>query len=98
MLGFTSTASMAAAGEKLGMDSQIGQLACRGLRCEPFLSGVVALFNVVDDSMKGCHIWGLPTGSVRVAYVDWHGKRTCCVYHVFPCRVYIDSNRCDSRI
>jgi hypothetical protein len=38
------------------------------------------------------------TKTVRVIYVDWRGKRTCHVYRVFPCRVYIDSNRRDSRI
>jgi hypothetical protein len=30
----------------------------------------VALSIVVDDFMKGCHIRGLPIGSVRGAYVD----------------------------
>jgi hypothetical protein len=48
--------------------------------------------------VKGCHKWGLPVGSVRQAYVDWHGKRTCRVDQVFPCKVYIDSNHCDSSI
>jgi hypothetical protein len=36
------------------------------------------------------------TGIVRrkhmSAYVDWHGKHTCCVYQVFHYKVYIDSN------
>jgi hypothetical protein len=29
-----------------------------------FSSGAVALSNIIDDSVKGCHIWGLPTGTV----------------------------------
>jgi hypothetical protein len=48
--------------------------------------------------MEGCHVRGPPTGSVRRAYVDWCGKRMCRVGRVFPCRVYIDLNRRDSRI
>jgi hypothetical protein len=27
-------------------------------------------------SVKGCHVRGLPAGSVRRTYVDWRGKRT----------------------
>jgi hypothetical protein len=49
-------------------------------------------------SVKGCHVRGLPVGSVRQTYVDWRGKHACRVGRVFPCRVYIDSNRRDSRI
>jgi hypothetical protein len=48
--------------------------------------------------VEGCHVRGPPAGSVRWAYVDWCGKRTYRVGRVFPCRVYIDSNHCDSRI
>jgi hypothetical protein len=70
MLGFTSTASLARRVEKLGGNLRIGQLACHGLGQEPFFSGVVALSNDVDDTMKGYHVQGLPTGSVRVEYVD----------------------------
>jgi hypothetical protein len=33
-------------------------------------------------SVKGCRVKGPPAGSVRVAYVDWRGKRTCRVYQV----------------
>jgi hypothetical protein len=47
---------------------------------------------------QGRHVRGLPTESVRRACVDWSGK---CMWHVdqvFPCRVYIDSNRHDSQI
>jgi hypothetical protein len=64
-----------------------------------------ALFLSSSDSvqlyrrlMEGCHVQGPLAGSVRWAYVDWCGKRTCRVGRVFPCRVYIDSNRRDSRI
>jgi hypothetical protein len=35
-----------------------------------FFLGAVTLSNVVDGSVKGCHIGGLATVSVRVAYVD----------------------------
>jgi hypothetical protein len=49
-------------------------------------------------SVKSCHVRGPPTGSIRRAYVDWHEKRTYYVCWVFPCRVYIDSNRRDSQI
>jgi hypothetical protein len=96
--GFTPTTSMASSGEKLGMDSRINQSTHCGLCREPFFLGAVSLSIVVDDFTKGCHIWGLPVGSVRQAYVDWRGKRTYRVGQVFPCRVYIDSNRRDSRI
>jgi hypothetical protein len=49
-------------------------------------------------SVKGCHVRGSRVGSVRWAYVDWRGKRTCHVGRDFPCRVYIDSNHRDSQI
>jgi hypothetical protein len=49
-------------------------------------------------SVKGCHVRGLPAGSICRAYVNWRGKRTCRGGQVFPCRVYIDSNRRDSRL
>jgi hypothetical protein len=48
--------------------------------------------------VKGCHIRGPTIGSVRRAYVDWCGKGTYHIGRVFPCRVYIDSNRRDSQI
>jgi hypothetical protein len=82
MLGFTPTASIAVVGEKLGMNSRIGQTSCCGLGQEPFFLGEVTLSNTVDDSMKGFHIRGLPIGSVRVTYVDWCGKCMCRVYQV----------------
>jgi hypothetical protein len=41
---------------------------------------------------------GLPARSVRRAYVDWRVKCTWHVGRVFPCRVYINSNRRDSQI
>jgi hypothetical protein len=96
--GFTPTASMTALGEKLCTDPWINQSVCCGLYREPFFSGAVALSIVVDDFVKGCHVRGPPIGSVRRAYVDWRGKHTCRVGWIFPCRVYIDSNCCDSRI
>jgi hypothetical protein len=96
--GFTPIASMAGTGEKLGMDTWIGQPARWGLCREPFFSGAAALSIIVEDFVKGCHVRGPPAGSIRRAYVDWRGKRTCCVGQVSPCRVYIDSNRRNSRI
>jgi hypothetical protein len=50
----------------------------------PFFSRAVALSNTIDDSMKGCHVQKLLTGSVRLVYVDWRRKRMCRVYQVFP--------------
>jgi hypothetical protein len=58
------------------------QPACNGLGRVPFLLGAIALSNVVDDFAKDCHVWGLPIGSVCVAYVDWREKRMCHVYQV----------------
>jgi hypothetical protein len=69
-----------------------------GLCLEPFFSGAVGFVQRCWWLTKGCHVRGPPTGSVHRAYVDWHGKRTCRVGWVFPYRVYIDSNRRDSRI
>jgi hypothetical protein len=33
-------------------------------------------------SMKCCHVRELSVGSIRVAYVDWHGKCMCRVHLV----------------
>jgi hypothetical protein len=92
------TASLAVVGEMLGMDPRMGQPACCGLCREAFFSGAVDLFKSVEDCVKGCHVRGPPAGSIHRMYVDWRGKRACRVGQVFPCRVYIDSNRRDSRI
>jgi hypothetical protein len=50
-----------------------------------------ALFLGSSDSVQlyrrlveGYHVRGPPTGSVRQAYVDWCGKRTCRVGRVSP--------------
>jgi hypothetical protein len=94
----TPLALLAGSGEKLGTDPQIGQPACCGLCREPFFSGAVGSVQIYRRLAKGCHIQGPSVGSVRRAYVDWRGKRTCRVGRVFPCRVYIDSNRRDSWI
>jgi hypothetical protein len=91
-------ASLVGSGEKLGMDPQIGQTACCELCREPFSSGAVGFVQICRRLVKGCQVRGPPVGSVRWAYIDWHGKHTCCVGRVFPCRVYIDSNHRDSRI
>jgi hypothetical protein len=63
-----------------------------------FFSGAVTLSNAIDDFAKGYHIRGLSTGSIRVEYMDWRGKRTCHVYHVFSYMVYMNLNHRDSRI
>jgi hypothetical protein len=55
---------MAVVGEKLGMDPQIGQPVCGELGSEPFFSGAVDPFNVVNDFVKGYHIRGLPIGNI----------------------------------
>jgi hypothetical protein len=70
MFGFTLTASLVGSGEKLGTYTWIGQPACCGLCRKPFFSGAVSLLNSVGDCAKGCHVRGLPTGSVCGAYVD----------------------------
>jgi hypothetical protein len=60
--------------EKLGTDPWIGQPTQCGLCREPFFSGAVTLSITIDDFVKGCHVQGLPTGSVRWAYVDCVGS------------------------
>jgi hypothetical protein len=70
MLGFAPTTSLVGSGEKLGTDPRIGQPTYCGLRRELFFSGAVTLLNSVGDYAKGCHIRGLPTGSIHGAYVD----------------------------
>jgi hypothetical protein len=97
-LGLCPPASLAGSGEKLGTDSRIGQPTCYRLCREPFFSGAVRSVQICRCLTKGCHVRGPPAGSVRWAYVDWRGKRTCHVGLIFPCRVYIDSNHHDSRI
>jgi hypothetical protein len=98
MLAFAHIASFVGSREKLGTDSRIDQPTCCELCWEPLFTGAVTLLNSVSDYVKGCHVRGVPVGSVRGAYVYGRGKRTCHVDWVFPCRVYIDSNRYDSRI
>jgi hypothetical protein len=91
-------ASLAGLGEKLGTDPWIGQPVRCGLCQEPFFSGAVGSVQICRRLVKGCHIRRPPTGSVRWAYMDRRGKHTCRVGRGFLCRVYIDSNRRDSRI
>jgi hypothetical protein len=90
--------SLAGSGEKLDMDPWIGQPTCCGLCRESFFLGAVVSIQICRRLVKGCHIRGPLVGSVRWAYVDWHGKHMCHVGWVFPCRVYIDSNHHDSKI
>jgi hypothetical protein len=81
-------------GEKLSTDPWIGHPASCGLGREPFFSGIVDLFNSVDDLVKDCHVRRLPVGSIREM------ARKAYVSYVlgFLCRVHIDSNYRDSRI
>jgi hypothetical protein len=48
--------------------------------------------------VKGCRVRGPTAESIHRVYVNRRGKYTCRVSRVFPCRVYIDSNRRHSRI
>jgi hypothetical protein len=84
--------------EKLGTNPWIGLPVCCKLCREPFFSGAMGSVQIYRRLMKGCHIRGLPTGSVRRVYVDWRGKHTCHVDQVFPYRMYIDLNHRDSQI
>jgi hypothetical protein len=64
-------ASLAGLGEKLGTDLRIGQPVCCGLCREPFFSGAVGYVQICQRLAKGCHVWGLPAGSVRVVLVGF---------------------------
>jgi hypothetical protein len=88
---------MSVLGEKLGggpVDHSAGLGLCREL----FFSGAVGLVQRCWWLAKGCHVRGPPAESVRRAYVDWRGKRTCHVGQIFRCKVYIDSIHHDSTI
>jgi hypothetical protein len=52
------------------------------IRTGALFSVAVALLNSIDDYSIGCHIRGLPVGSIRVAYVEWHRKCTCHVHEI----------------
>jgi hypothetical protein len=93
-----SIASLVGLGEKLDTDPRIDQPACCGLCREPFFSGAVGSVQICRRLVKGCHVRGLPARSIFRSYRDWHGKHTCHVDQISLCRVYIDSNRRDSRI
>jgi hypothetical protein len=51
---------------------------------DPFFLGAVRSVQLCGVSVKGCHIRGLPAGSVRRTYVDWRGKHTCRVDRFSP--------------
>jgi hypothetical protein len=70
MFGFAPIPSLVGSGEKLGTDPQISQSACCGLCGEPFFLGAVTLLNSVGNYTRGCHVRGLPVGSVRGVYMD----------------------------
>jgi hypothetical protein len=72
-------------GERNGVGTHRSASRCAGdVVGSPFFSRAAGLFDSVDDCTKGCHIRGLPTGSVRVAYVNYREKRKCRVYQVSP--------------
>jgi hypothetical protein len=72
-----------------------GPLSCaeRWIQEHFFLRAVVSI-QLCWVSIKGCHIWGLPAGSVRG--LAWEAYVLCV--SGFPYRVYIDSNYRDSQI
>jgi hypothetical protein len=88
MLDFSPTASMTIMGEKLGMNSQIGQPVCYGSGRDPFFSGAVDSFNSIDD----CESLSRMETALRKRTSDVRGL-TCesyvsCVSD-FPCTVCI---------
>jgi hypothetical protein len=98
MLSFSPTASMVGSGEKLGTDLRIDQSTCCGLCREP-------LFLRSSDPAQLC--WWLCERLLCIDHMRyvWFGTlrelSVGCMWHVgqvSPSRVYIDSNRRDSRI
>jgi hypothetical protein len=91
------TTSLVSLREKLGTDPQIDRSVCWGLCREPlFGSSEIYLSLSVTHERLLCldHVRFVLSGTIR-------GLSVGCVLRVcrvFPCRVYIDSNRCDSRI
>jgi hypothetical protein len=99
-VSFSPTTSLVDSGEKLGTNPRIGQTSCCGLCRDPFFSGAVTLLNSVDDCVKDCYMWTMWDTFGLGPYTDWAWKAcgVLVVGPVFPCRVYTDLNRCDSRI
>jgi hypothetical protein len=97
MFGLSALLQWLCLGEKLRWVLRATQSGCEVESGVLFLrsSESVQLYWV---GVNGCHIQGLSTESVQVVYMDRHNKHTWHVYQVFPCQVYIDLNRCDSRI
>jgi hypothetical protein len=83
MICFTPSASSAGRGEKWCDTHELLSQArgCIGSTCS---SEVEDLSNSVDDYAKSCHVRGLLARSIRVAYMDWRGKRTCRFDQVPP--------------
>jgi hypothetical protein len=73
----SSIASMIVIGEKLSMDPRIDQPVCCGLRRVPPFSVAVDPFNSVVDSVKGCHIRGLPGEAYE--WLTWTCAGSICV-------------------
>jgi hypothetical protein len=88
---------MTVLGEKLG-GGPVDHSARLGVVSGALFSGAVGSVQRCWWLAKGCHVRGLPVGSIHRAYMDCRGKRTCHVGWIFPYRVYIDSNHRDSRI
>jgi hypothetical protein len=89
------TASMTVLGEKLRRVPWTTQPSWE-VEPEALFLGTSASVQPYWWLAKGCHVQRPPAGSVRRVCMDWCGKRICD--QVFPCKVYIDSNRRDSRI
>jgi hypothetical protein len=85
-------------GEKLSTDPRIRWPSCCRLCQEPFFLGAVDLFKFVDDCMKDCYMWTAWDTYGRGPYADWAWKACGVLVEFFPYRVYINSNRRDSRI
>jgi hypothetical protein len=84
--------------EKLDTDPWIGQSSCCELGKELFFSWAVTLLNSVDDYMKDCYTQTMQDTYGREPYTDRAWKACGVLVKFSPCRVYIDSNRRDSRI
>jgi hypothetical protein len=54
-----------------------------GIVSEALFLGSSDSVHLCQRLVQGCHVRGPSAGSVRRAYVDWCGKRTCHVGRVF---------------
>jgi hypothetical protein len=97
MFDFTPTALMVGLGEKLGTDPWISQPTCCGLCQEPFSHEQWHCSTLLTT------MWKVDIcGAREIRLVESHTwtkrENVWLVGRIFPYRVYIDSNRHDSRI